>query len=125
MNQSKIFNFGFASNMILLLWCVCGGLLLHMFESNYLTMLMKPVYEEPIDSAEDILDRGLTMIYPPWYESIVEILKNSPNRITRELAYITYIPKVIFCYIYICCFDVLKIFLNDRIGKISTIQLMI
>ena len=65
------------------------------------------------------------MIYPPWYESIVEILKNSPNRITRELAYITYIPKVIFCYIYICCFDVLKIFLNDRIGKISTIQLMI
>ena len=124
-NQSPKINFGFASNMALILWCVFGGLLLHMFLSNYLTMLMKPNYQKPINTAEDILDRGLTMIYPPWYESIVEILKNSPNRITRELAYITYIPKVIFCYIYICCCDVLKIFPNDRIGKISTIQLMI
>ena len=95
MNQSRIFNFGFASNMILLLWCVCGGLLLHMFESNYLTMLMKPVYEEPIDSAEDILDRGLSVISTSGNEAILEEMKNSPFAVIRGLAERTIVPEVI------------------------------
>ena len=68
MNEAASFNFGFASNMVLLLWCVCGGLLLHMLEANYLTMLLKPNYEKPIDSAEDVLERGLTVIYGPYAE---------------------------------------------------------
>ena len=95
MNQSEIFNFGFASNMILLLWCVCGGLLLHMFESNYFTMLMKPVYEEPIDSAEDILDRGLSVISTSGNEAILEEMKNSPFAVIRGLAERTIVPEVI------------------------------
>ena len=48
--------------MVHLLWCVCGGLLLHMLESNYLTMLVKPTYGKPVDSKQDILDRGLGVI---------------------------------------------------------------
>ena len=68
-NQAARFNFGFASNLILLLWCVGGGFLLHMFESTYLTMLMKPIYEKPVDTAQDILDRGLTIVWPPDTDS--------------------------------------------------------
>ena len=62
MNQAARFNFGFASNMVLLLWCVCGGLLAHMLEANYLTILLKPSYEKPIDTAEDVVDKNLTVI---------------------------------------------------------------
>ena len=79
-NQAARFNFGFASNMVFLLWCVCGGLLLHMLEANYLNILITPNYEKAIDSAEDILARGLSVIYPPGTESSVELLKNSPSK---------------------------------------------
>ena len=84
--------------MVLLLWCVCGGFLLHMFEANYLTTLLTPNYEKAIDTPEDILDRGLTVISPPWTESTVNELKNSPYYITRTLAERTVVAKVIFCY---------------------------
>ena len=95
-NQAARFNFGFASNMILLLWCVCGGFILHMFESNYFTMLMKPIYEKPVDSAQDVIDLGLAVISSPGTESIVEMQKNSPFYITRTLVERTIVPKVIF-----------------------------
>ena len=97
--QTAGFNYGFASNMTLLLWCVCGGFLLHMLESNYLTMLLKPNYEKPVDSAEDIIERGLTALAGPHYGSIVEIMKKSPNNITKALAERMFIPKVIIHYI--------------------------
>ena len=67
-----------------------------MLEANYLTMLLKPNYEKAIDTAQDVLDTGLTVIYAPGTESMVEVLKNSPAKITRELAERTIVPKVIF-----------------------------
>ena len=96
-NQALRINFGLAFKMTFLLWCVCGGLLLHMFESNYFTMLVKPVYEKPIDTAQDVLDRGLTVIYLRESESIQEIEKNSASYITRQLAERGIVPKVKFC----------------------------
>ena len=82
--------------MVLLLWCVCGGFLLHMFEAKYLTILLNPSYEKPVDTAQDVLNRGLTVIVPSGSESLVEIYKNSPSSITRQLAERTIVPKVIF-----------------------------
>ena len=97
-SQSTGFNFGFASNMTLLLWCVCGGFLLHMLESNYLSMLLKPNYEKPVDTAEDIIDRGLAILTIPPRRSMTEMLKKSPFYITRTLAERTIVPKVIFLH---------------------------
>ena len=93
LNQAARFNFGFASNMVLLLWCVCGGLLLHMLEANFLTILLKPNYEKAVDTAKDVLDRGLTVIYAPGSEGIVELLKNSPDYTARTLAERTIVCK--------------------------------
>ena len=67
-----------------------------MFESNYFTMLMKPTYEKPIDTAQDVLDRGFKVIYTPGSESLVEMMKNSPFYNIRRLAEMTIVPKVIF-----------------------------
>ena len=96
-NQAARFNFGFASNMVFLLWCVFGGLLAHMLEANFLTILLKPNYEKLIDTAEDLLDSGLAVIYSPGVESKKEILMKSPYYITRTLAERAIVPKVKFC----------------------------
>ena len=81
--------------MVLLMWCVWGGFLLHILECNYLTVRVKPVYEKPIDTAEDIIERGIKIIVSPGTDSIVESLKKSPFPLTRKLAENTHVPKVI------------------------------
>ena len=83
------FPFGFSSRMIFLLWCLFGGLLLHFFECNILDILLKTNYEKPVDTAQDVLDRGLTIIISPGSESLVEIFKNSPSSVNRALAKMT------------------------------------
>ena len=87
-------NFGFASNMLLLIWCVCGGLLLHMLEANFLTILLKLTYEKAINTAEEIVERGLTLIDIVGTESKMKIMKNSPFYNTRTMAERTIVPKV-------------------------------
>ena len=84
--------------MIFLLWCVCGGFLGHFLESNYLGILVKTNYEKPVDSAQDVYDRGLTVIVNPGAQADVERLKNSPSTppIIRALAERTIVPKVFF-----------------------------
>ena len=67
-----------------------------MLEANYLTILLSPNYEPAVDSPQDILDRGLTVIWPPGSESRVETMKNSPSNITRELAERAIVAKVKF-----------------------------
>ena len=67
-----------------------------MFESNYLTMLLKPNYEKPVDTPEDVIDRGLRVIKIPGTESNVETNLNSPFYRTRTVAEMTIVPKVIF-----------------------------
>ena len=95
------FPFGFSSRMVFLLWCVCGGLLQHFFECNILDILLKTNYEKGVDTAQDVLDLRLAVIYPPGTESKVEILKNSPSSVTRELAERTVVAKVLFYFVEI------------------------
>ena len=71
-----------------------------MFESIYFSMLMKPTYEKPIDTPQDIIDLGLTVIYSPGMESYLEMMKNSPSAVYRDLSELSVVPKVILC----CCF---------------------
>ena len=100
-NQALRINFGLASKMTFLLWCVCGGLLLHMFESTFFSMLIKPVYETPINTAQDVLDRGLTIIWFPGYEYYKEMaIKQNVSVVLRELAEMTYVSKVSDCFIF-------------------------
>ena len=91
-------SFGFSARMLFLIWCVFGGFLLHFFESLFLESLLKTNYEKPVDTAQDVVDRGLTVIYTPGAESMAEMVKNSPSSLTRRLAELIAVPKVIFCY---------------------------
>ena len=83
--------------MILLMWCVWGGFLLHILECNLLTVLVKQVYEKPIDTDEDIIERGVKIIYFPGSisESSLETMKESPLPLTRKLAENAHVAKVV------------------------------
>ena len=66
-----------------------------MFESNYLTMLVKPNYEKPVDSPEDVRDRGLDIIWFPYYEYYKEMaIEQNVSVIERDLALKTIVAKV-------------------------------
>ena len=67
-----------------------------MLEANYLSILLKPNYEKFIDTAQDVLDRNLSVIFSPGLHSAVEVMKNSPAKIDRDVAERTTVPKVIF-----------------------------
>ena len=108
------FPFGFSSRMMFLLWCVCGGFLLHFFECNILDILLQTNYEKAVDTAQDVLDRRLTVISYPGAESKVEMLKNAPSATTRQLAERTVVPKVIFYFVEI--FPLLILNFSKRIG---------
>ena len=58
-------------------------------------MLLKPVYENPVDTAEDIIERGLTIIRTPNAGSMVEAAKKSPFELTRKTAELSYIATVL------------------------------
>ena len=93
------FPFGFSSRMMFLLWCVLGGVLLHFFECNILEILLKPNYEKPVETVQDVVDRRLTIVWPPfWTWSLVETMKNSSSEVERARAELVIIPEVVFCY---------------------------
>ena len=76
------------------MWSVCGGFLLYFLTSNYLSVLIKPSYQKPVETSEDVIARKLTIIDSPGKESIVEAAKNSPYPIVRQLAELRYVTKV-------------------------------
>ena len=51
---------GFSSNFVYLVWAVFGGFLLHILLCNYLTVLLKPRHEDPVETAADIIKRNIT-----------------------------------------------------------------
>ena len=69
---------GVSANIVLLIWGLFGGVLVHGFLANFRSMLMMPVYEKPIDTAQDILDRGLIPIVTKEQNGMKQVLEDSP-----------------------------------------------
>ena len=51
---------GISARFVFLLWAVFGGFILHFLLSNFLTVLLRPRYEEFIDTAEDLIRQNIT-----------------------------------------------------------------
>ena len=82
---------GFSANFLLLLWYLCGGVCLWGLEGNILSLMFKQVFEDPVDTAQDILDRGLIPVVSPGNEGVYWFwkLKNSDNVLYQKLAKLT------------------------------------
>ena len=58
-------------------------------------MLVKPNFEKPMDSAKDVLDRGITILWFPYYEYYKDMqLQQNDSMILKKLAEKVYIAKV-------------------------------
>ena len=50
---------GRSSNLVFTIWAVFGGFILHFLLSNYLTVLLRPRFEKPVESAADLIARDI------------------------------------------------------------------
>ena len=53
---------GGASNMLYLVWAIFGGFILHFLLSNYLSVFLRPEYEKPVNTAEDMVSQSDTLL---------------------------------------------------------------
>ena len=77
---------GLSSRMMYIIWAVFGGFLYHILLSNYLTILTKPAYNPPVDTAQDVWDRGLTINIIPVGAIWKQFLEKSGLPIYNKLA---------------------------------------
>ena len=80
-------------NFVLITWAMFGGLFIYAFLANFRTMLLKPQYEAPVDSAQDILDRGLIPFVQYGGYLDRDHLLQSPNPAYQKLGAILYVPE--------------------------------
>ena len=75
-----------SSNLVYTIWAVFGGFILHFLLSNYLTVLLRPNFEEPVDTAADILRLNITPVVQPNHNIYRQMFANSPDPIYQELS---------------------------------------
>ena len=70
-----------------------GGFILHFLLCNYLTVLLRPIYEEPVENAGDLIKRGITPFYYPGGEFWIPFFAASPDPNYQDISKILDIPK--------------------------------
>ena len=63
------------------------------FEGNILALMFKKVYEDPVDTVEDVIARGLIPVLDPPARFYVDHLAQSDNKLYRDLASITVVAE--------------------------------
>ena len=84
---------GRSSNLVFTIWAVFGGFILHFLLSNFLSVLLRPSFEKPVESTEDLLKRNITPILWPGAEIYIQRFKASPDPNYQELSRRVYIAK--------------------------------
>ena len=93
---------------VLQIWGLFGGLLVYFFLANFLTVLLRPNYEKPVNSAKDIIDRRMIPFVDDGAYFYRDYLVRSPNPLYQQLGEIVVIPKDYG--------EVLEMFKNDIQG---------
>ena len=77
---------GKSSNLVYLIWAVFGGFILHFLLSNYLTVLLRPEFEKPVDTAADLVERNITPFHLPGSVHYINYLAGSSDPDYQELS---------------------------------------
>ena len=77
---------------VLLIWGLFGGLILYFFLANFLTVLLKTTLEKPVNSAQDIIDRGMIPFADEGAYFWKGHLLQSPNPLYQQLGKIMEVP---------------------------------
>ena len=71
------------------MWSVCGGFLLYFLTCNFLTLLVKPSWEEPIRTISDLIERDMGLVMPPLAKYYINIMRDSPVEQYNKESFIT------------------------------------
>ena len=63
-----------------------GGFILHFLLSNYLTVLLRPRYEEPVETAADLIKRDITPFMAPGGEIFKQVFAASSDPVYQEIS---------------------------------------
>ena len=63
-----------------------GGFILHFLLSNYLTVLLRPRYEEPVETAADLIKRDITPFVWPGGELFKQLFAASSDPNYQEIS---------------------------------------
>ena len=63
-----------------------GGFILHFLLSNYLTVLLRPSYEEAVETAADLIKRDITPFQIPGGEIILQFFAASTDPNYQEIS---------------------------------------
>ena len=63
-----------------------GGFILHFLLSNYLTVLLRPSYEKPVETAADLIKRDITPFYIPGGEIYIQLFAASSDPNYQEIS---------------------------------------
>ena len=126
----QLFPRGFSARFVFLIWGLFGGCLVYFFLANFRTMLLSPQYEKPINTAQDVVDRGLIPFVVFEGQHYVHLLTKSSNPLYQQLGEITVVPADIpeldaMCrddiqgantHVFVGCYECIVIY-NGRFGK--------
>ena len=82
-----------SSNLVFTIWAVFGGFILHFLLSNYLSVLLGPSYEKPVDTTADLIERNITLFLWPETEGWVTFFREAADPLFQELSKRIYIAK--------------------------------
>ena len=68
------------------IWVVFGGFILHFTLSNYLTVLLRPSYEEPVETTADLINRDITPFLEPGNEILRQFFAASSDPNYQEVS---------------------------------------
>ena len=82
-----------SSNLIFTIWAVFGGFILHFLLCNFLKVLLTPSYEEPVETAKDLIKRNIIPFYMPYGEMMRQFFEASSDPTYKEISRRLVIPK--------------------------------
>ena len=74
------------SNLVFTIWAVFGGFILHFLLSNYLTVLLMPSYEEPVETAKDLIKRNIIPFLQPGQDIYIQFFADSLDPNYQEIS---------------------------------------
>ena len=82
-----------SSNLVFTIWAVFGGFILHFLLSNYLTVLLRPSYEEPVETTADMIKRNIIPFTIPNASIWKQFFEASPDQNYQLISQRLFITK--------------------------------
>ena len=76
---------GLSAKFISLLWILTGSFLMMMFLANFFPILLLPAMEDPVDTMDDVVERGLIPIAYPGATYVTDIMNMYEDPQRRKL----------------------------------------